>query len=209
MKPAYREAETLIRCGAFDSFGYTRPQHLWRLRLFYDNTKHSDEGMFPGVVKVRSDPVPMVDYPLEKKLRDELELMELTVEKHPLWIWRGALREHVAKVGPFVYAREIHKQIGQNVTLVGWMVTTRRTKTKPGEMMQLLSCEDLTGTYEAVLFPKAYRKYSCLIRSRGPYIITGKVEDDFGHTLVTVEKLSMITNDGITFQHGGMKRSLR
>ena len=76
-------------------------------------------------------------------------------------------------------------------------------------MMQLLSCEDLTGTYEAVLFPKAYRKYSCLIRSRGPYIITGKVEDDFGHTLVTVEKLSMITNDGITFQHGGMKRSLR
>ncbi|MDP6456366.1 MAG: DNA polymerase III subunit alpha [Candidatus Marinimicrobia bacterium] len=209
VKPAYREAETLIRCGAFDSFGYTRPQHLWRLRLFYDNTKHSEEGMFPDVVKVRSDPVPMVDYPLEKKLRDELELMELTVEKHPLWIWRGALREHVAKVGPFVYAREIHKQIGQNVTLVGWMVTTRRTKTKPGEMMQLLSCEDLTGTYEAVLFPKAYRKYSCLIRSRGPYIITGKVEDDFGHTLVTVEKLSMITNDGITFQHGGMKRSLR
>jgi len=209
VKPAYREAETLIRCGAFDSFGYTRPQHLWRLRLFYNNTKHSDEGMFPSAVKVQSDSVPMVDYPLEKKLRDELELMELTVEKHPLWIWKGALQEHVEKVGPFVHAREIHKHIGKTVTLAGWMVTTRRTKTKPGEMMQFLSCEDLTGTYEAVLFPETYRKYGRLVRSRGPYIITSKVEDNFGHTPVTVEKLSMITNDGITFPRGAMKRSPR
>lgn len=76
-------------------------------------------------------------------------------------------------------------------------------------MMQFLSCEDLTGTYEAVLFPETYREYGRLIRSRGPYIITGRVEDDFGHTPVTVEKLSMITNDGITFQHGATKRSLR
>ena len=151
----------------------------------------------------------MVDYPLEKKLRDELELMELTVEKHPLWIWKGALQEHEEKVGPFVHAREIHKHIGKTVTLAGWMVTTRRTKTKPGEMMQFLSCEDLTGTYEAVLFPETYRKYGRLVRSRGPYIITSKVEDNFGHTPVTVEKLSMITNDGITFPRGAMKRSPR
>jgi DNA polymerase III alpha subunit len=59
--------------------------------------------------------------------------------------------------------------------------------------MQFLSCEDLTGTYEAVLFPAAYRKFGGFIRSRGPYLIEGRVEDDFGHTPVTVEKLTVMT----------------
>ena len=51
--------------------------------------------------------------------------------------------------------------------LVGWMITTRRTKTKVGEIMQFLSFEDLTGTYEAVLFPAAFRKFGGLIRGEG------------------------------------------
>ncbi len=193
LKPAYREVEALIRCGAFDSFGYTRPQHLWRLRLFHDKIKTSNEGLFPGAVKSLSV-VPALDYPLGKKLRDELELMELTIEEHPLWIWKKALQRHADKIGGFVHASDLHRYIAKKVTLVGWMITTRRTKTKMGEIMQFLSCEDLTGTYEAVLFPAAFRKYSGLIRSRGPYLIAGRVEDDFGHTLVTVEKLAVITD---------------
>ena len=60
--------------------------------------------------------------------------------------------------------------------------------------MQFLSCEDLTGMYEAVLFPAAFRKFGGLIRSRGPYLIAGRVEDDFGHTPVTVEKLTVMTD---------------
>ena len=192
LKPAYGEVEALIRCGAFDSFGYTRPQHLWRLRLFYDKIKVSGEGLFPGAVK-SSSAVPAVDYPLDKKLRDELELMELTIEKHPLWIWEEGLRRHAEKIGGFVHARDLHRHVGKKVTLTGWMITTRRTRTKPGERMQFLSCEDLTGTYEAVLFPAAYRKFGGFIRSRGPYLIEGRVEDDFGHTPVTVEKLTVMT----------------
>tara|TARA_Y100000590_G_scaffold442026_2_gene569588 strand:- start:6427 stop:8751 length:2325 start_codon:yes stop_codon:yes gene_type:complete len=193
LKPAYGEAEALIRCGAFDSFGYTRPQHLWRLRLFHDKIKTSGEGLFPGAVKWLSV-VPVVDYPLGKKLRDEMELMELTIEKHPLWIWKETLRRHVEKIGGFVHASDLHRYVGKKVMLVGWMMTTRRTRTKVGEIMQFLSCEDLTGTYEAVLFPAAFRKFGGLIRSRGPYLIAGRVEDDFGHTPVTIEKLAVITD---------------
>ena len=138
--------------------------------------------------------MPAVDYPLEKKLRDELELMELTIEKHPLWVWKEELRCHADKIGGFVHASDLHHYVERNVTLVGWMITTRRTKTKTGEIMQFLSCEDLTGTYEAVLFPAAFRKFGGLIRSRGPYLIAGRVEDDFGHTPVTVEKLTVMTD---------------
>jgi len=113
VKPSYREAESLIRCGGFDSFSYSRPQHLWRLKLIFDRIRHSGESadtlgeLFPQTVKVqgmlanksagwtgpfgqgvsekRQLPavMPEVDYPLDKKLRDELDLMELTVENIP------------------------------------------------------------------------------------------------------------------------------
>ncbi|MEE9167022.1 MAG: DNA polymerase III subunit alpha [Candidatus Neomarinimicrobiota bacterium] len=191
VRPSCREVEALIRCGGFDSFPYTRPQHLWRLKLIYDKLKGSEEVIFSRVVTKVSTPVPWVDYPLEKKLRDELELMELTVEKHPLWIYKKALKAHAEKVGKFVHARDLERYKGKQVTMVGWMVTTRRLKTKRKKIMQFLSCEDLTGTFECVLFPHAYQQYGHLIRSRGPYMITGKVEDDFGHTPVTVKKLEL------------------
>ena len=169
VKPSYREAETLIRVGLFDSFSYTRPHHLWRLKLIYDKIKDSDEIMFSGVVRTGLPlTIPLVDYPLEKKLRDELELMELTVEKHPLWIYKDALQTYRQKVGKFIHARDVEKYIGKTVRMVGWMITTRRVKTKQGEMMQFLSCEDLTGTFECVLFPEIYRECGHLIRSRGP-----------------------------------------
>ena len=149
--------------------------------------------MFLSMAKTSSK-IPWVDYPLEQKLRDELELMELTVEKHPLWIWKEALQQYVNKMGRFVHSQELTRHVGTKVKLVGWMLTTRRTKTKPGEIMQFLSCEDLTATYEAILFPGTYRKFGHLIRSRGPYIIEGHVENDFGHTPVTVEQLTVLAD---------------
>ena len=220
VKPSYREVERLIRVGAFDSFGYTRPQHLWRLKLIYEKIKHSDEIMFSGVVykasfgKARfrdtgmSPAIPLVDYPLEKKLRDELELMELTVERHPLWIYKKALERYTK----FIHARDKKKYIGKTVRMVGWMITTRRVKTKRGETMRFLSCEDLTGTFECVLFPEVYRKCGHLIRSRGPYIITGRVENDFGHTPITVEKLTTLAisekgNKSLTFLSSSLNLS--
>ena len=76
--------------------------------------------------------------------------------------------------------------------LVGWIISTQKTKTKAGESMQFLSCEDLTATYEAVFFPVVYRKFGRLLRGRGPYVIEGIVEDDFGHTPLKVEKIVII-----------------
>ncbi|MFQ6615207.1 MAG: DNA polymerase III subunit alpha [Fidelibacterota bacterium] len=221
--PSYREAESLIRCGGFDWFPYTRPQHLWRLKLIFDRIKDSGnpsdthEELFPETVKIQGmlagrsrrwtgswrggmvwekrqfpDVMPEVDYPLEKKLRDELELMELTVEKHPLWMYRNALKTCSEKVGPFVHARDLDTCRGKRVRMVGWMITTRQARAKGGKLMQFLSCEDLTGTFECILFPETYRKYGRLIRDRGPYIIAGTVEDDFGHTPVRVDKLTLV-----------------
>ena len=191
VRPNLREVESLIRCGSFDTFDYTRPQHIWRLKLFYNKIKNNSESLFASTVKY-SSAIPIVDYSIEKKLRDEFELMELTLEKHPLWIWKEAMQHHIDQFGKFIHAKDLYLHIGEKVKLVGWIISTQKTKTKAGESMQFLSCEDLTATYEAVFFPVVYRKFGRLIRGRGPYIIEGMVEDDFGHTPLKVENIIII-----------------
>ena len=191
VRPNLREVESLIRCGSFDTFDYTRPQHIWRLKLFYNKIKNNSESLFASTVKY-SSAIPIVDYSIEKKLRDEFELMELTLEKHPLWIWKEAIQHHIDQFGKFIHAKDLYLHIGKKVKLVGWIISTQKTKTKAGESMQFLSCEDLTATYEAVFFPVVYRKFGRLIRGRGPYIIEGMVEDDFGHTPLKVENIIII-----------------
>ena len=191
VRPNLREVESLIRCGSFDTFDYTRPQHIWRLKLFYNKIKNNSESLFASTVKY-SSAIPIVDYSIEKKLRDEFELMELTLEKHPLWIWKEAMQHHIDQFGKFIHAKDLYLHIGEKVKLVGWIISAQKTKTKAGESMQFLSCEDLTATYEAVFFPVVYRKFGRLIRGRGPYIIEGMVEDDFGHTPLKVENIIII-----------------
>ena len=58
--------------------------------------------------------------------------------------------------------------------------------------MKFLSLEDLTGTFEAVIFPNSYRKYAELTMSMGPYIIEGKADLESGNNIV-VEKLRVVS----------------
>ena len=46
--------------------------------------------------------------------------------------------------------------------------------------MKFLSLEDMTGTFEAVLFPRCYERFADTILSAGPYLLEGRVEEDHG-----------------------------
>jgi DNA polymerase III alpha subunit len=76
---------------------------------------------------------------------------------------------------------------------VGWLVTSRRLRTSKGTYMKFLSLEDETAPYEAILFDKAYQRYSHLTLTRGPYLVEGRVEDDEGHCSLHVERLEVLT----------------
>jgi DNA polymerase III alpha subunit len=50
----------------------------------------------------------------------------------------------------------MEKVKGKKVKMIGWYMSSKRIRTKKGDIMKFLSLEDLTGTYEAVIFPRAY-----------------------------------------------------
>ena len=54
--------------------------------------------------------------------------------------------------------------------------------------MKFLSLEDLTGTFEAVLFPDAYARCAEATLGAGPLLVEGRVELDHGVPSLTVAR---------------------
>jgi len=173
------EAEALADAGALDSFGHTRPETMWRIRLH----RSSPPAPFLGAKPVR---LPALrDISPEEKLRLQYAALDLCATAHPLAM-SGKIDRH--GITP---ARELYTmEAGASIRMLGWLVTAKRHRTKKGEFMKFLTLEDETGIYEAVLFPGAYRRCGQALRGGGPFVITGRVEDDGGYRTVTVSAVT-------------------
>jgi len=58
--------------------------------------------------------------------------------------------------------------------------------------MKFLTFEDDTGIVETTFFPEAYSRFCHMIDYNRPYLLYGKVEQDWGALTLTVEKVKSI-----------------
>ncbi len=83
-------------------------------------------------------------------------------------------------------AAELLNNIGREVDLVGYLVTTKDTRTKNGELMHFGTFFDYLGdVFDTTHFPPVAKKYP--IRGKGFYRLRGKVAEDFGYPMVEVD----------------------
>ncbi|MCI0606258.1 DNA polymerase III subunit alpha [bacterium] len=184
------ELETLIKCGACDSFGMNRPQLLWLMKAIFSSAvsqrKQSD---LIGASILHLPRLPRLrDYTDDEKLRWEMELMDIGVTKHPLHLYKPW--KHVKG---YVPAKLLSEYKGQRVRVIGWHVTAKPASTKKGERMMFVSFEDTECLFEATFFPRAYDRFGHLFTSRGPYLIEGTVEEDHSVFTINVNSLKLIT----------------
>ena len=52
--------------------------------------------------------------------------------------------------------------------------------------------EDDTGLIETTFFPKAYRRFCSILYGNRPFILYGRVEEDFGAVTMTVNRLERV-----------------
>jgi DNA polymerase III alpha subunit len=100
--------------------------------------------------------------------------------------------------------------VGEHVTTIGWLVTGKTVQTKDGDPMKFVSFEDTTGIYETVLFPKVYHRFCHMLNEMRPYLLKGKVEQDFTAVTLTVhgiEFLDRFDKKGSSQSHGASGRS--
>lgn len=181
------EAETLALAGAFASFGFSRPEALWRIRLYFAASRlKMAKSIAPALPGVSPDfPVPKIkEYSRQTILELERQNFGFYLSAHPVAI----VRPH-AGYG-VIYGRDLALHVGEEVTLLGWLIHAKRTRTVHGDFMKFLTLEDETAIFEATLFPKIYRRTGhVLTTGRGPYLVTGKAEDDHGDVTVTANGL--------------------
>ena len=160
------------------------------------------------------------DYSPLQKLLAEDHILGMTPSAHPMAVYRKLatrnsergtetteLGTRIAELGTEVQGEtplssvprsgfRVPRSCRSKVRVAGLLFAARRARTRDGRFMKFISLEDETGIIEAVLLPDAYQRLGGRLSTRGPYIVSGAVEDHLG-------ALSLIVSDLCRFQAGG------
>src|SRR3989454_4713318 len=77
--------------------------------------------------------------------------------------------------------------------------------TRDDEPMEFISFEDTTAIYETTFFPHAYERFCGMLTTARPYVLKGRVEEEFGAVAMTVEEAAFL--DGVPLG-GGARRAI-
>ena len=97
---------------------------------------------------------PVRDYPPTEKLRLEKELVGFYLSDHPL----KQLAHQVKLLSPLALGNLEEMADKAKVSAIVMVPELRQVNTRKGDRMAVLQLEDLTGSCEAVVFPKSYAR---------------------------------------------------
>ena len=123
------------------------------------------------------------------RLRREFEALGFLCDRHPMVLYADTLKK-----SQIVKAMNLHHFIGRQVRSAGLLITGKVVYTKHGDPMKFLTFEDETGLVETTFFPKAYRRFCAILDRSRPFILHGKVEEDFGAVTMTVNRVDPVRN---------------
>jgi DNA polymerase III alpha subunit len=77
--------------------------------------------------------------------------------------------------------------------MVGWAIAWKVLATKNGRgLMKMLTLEDRTDVFEAVLFPRVYARYAPRTLTGGPYLVEGRVDISLGSPTLNIDRLELL-----------------
>ena len=126
-------------------------------------------------------------YDRETMLRHEVETLGFLLSAHPLEPYERAMRGRGV-----IAAKDLGRHAGQRVSILGWHVTSKLVHSKDERLMEFVGFEDTTALYDATFFPDAYERFCHLLTTHRPFLLTGRVEEDFGVCSLTVDGLTRL-----------------
>ncbi|MFY9807934.1 MAG: DNA polymerase III subunit alpha [Pseudonocardiaceae bacterium] len=210
-----RTIESLIKAGAFDSFGHTRQSLIIvheeavdavtglkreRERGQYDLFGGDDGAPAPP----ESSPLahlkfPPHEYPRKQLLAYEREMLGLYVSAHPLEGAERILRKHAPK--PLAALLDEEPKEGE-IVIAGMIVSVDKRVNKSGESWAIVTLEDLDASMEVLFFAKSYAVLSEDLIPDTTVAIKGRVNwrDDkmsvFGSAVVPLDISDAENNPG-------------
>lgn len=106
-----------------------------------------------------------------EKLKWEKEYLGMYVSSHPL----QGLKKYFGK--KVILAEKLtHKYVGKVIKMGGLITGIKKVLTRGGEYMLYGTCEDPTGRFEIIVFPKTYRHFGNLFQEDQVLIMEGKLD---------------------------------
>ncbi len=178
--------ESLIKCGAMDSFGFARSQMMSILQecldqsskahrdrdsgqmSFFDGGFSADSGFKRFSIKMPE----IKEWPEIQLLSFEKDILGFYVSGHPL-----ARYEHLLKRFSSCSISHLSDRKDQEeISIVGLINKIKLTTTRAKqEKMAILKIEDLGGVVEVLVFPNTYKQVSSSIVANSVVMIKGKL----------------------------------
>ncbi len=192
-----RVIESLIRSGAFDSFGWKRSQMMAIAdaaiehgQKYQRDRQSGQRGLFsdlPVGEAAAPEPVPppIAEWPHEQLLAFEKETLGYYVSGHPLDRYASELSTYSRR-----NLSELISEASSCECKVAGIVTDMHTRrTRKGELMAVFTLEDLTGTAETIVFPKDYGRFESSLTDDTPVLVSGRFEfeGESGYKIIASE----------------------
>lgn len=229
-----RMVENLIFAGAFDSFGGTRKQYISVYKSVMDGLAQSKKNNIEGQlnlfeISVGTDEHDAYDsfeyvaeYAEKDKLQNEKNVLGIYISGHPLAEYADKLEKKVsAHCADFLESNiedglsEIYD--GKKVKVGGFIAEKNVKFTRNNTQMAFIKIEDMTGSTEVIVFPKAYDKFGKYLFEERVIIVEGRASVSEGEAPKIVcdniipfdnteEKqkpvsVGIVLNEGITLQN--------
>ncbi|MBI2031125.1 MAG: DNA polymerase III subunit alpha [Candidatus Levybacteria bacterium] len=195
--------ESLIKAGAFDSFGKRAsllieyPQIIDRVNKIKKQKNEGQGSLFdnPTVSSNKLSPhssLDIDDFSLEEKLAFEKEFLGFYLTSHPML---DQLREIKNIITHEIALIEDEKE-GSKVKIGGIIEGVRKifTKKTNSEMAFVTIVDDKGISAECVVFPKTYDTYKSFISKDTVIVLEGKIDSNNDKLVIIVEKIFSLNN---------------
>jgi DNA-directed DNA polymerase III PolC len=186
LRPGSEALAALIRCGACDALGPSRPALFLEAEL-QDLARSDGSELFPAGLTDEWSPA---DYPMLRRLRDEWQLLGFVIGPPLFSLYRRP--EPPDQGPPFIRSVEVPKHKGQNVRIQGLVATARHVITHDGRPVQFVTLEDEDGLAEVTLFSGECPQIPYL--TMGPYVAAGVVEEQHGVYTLTARSFERLVS---------------
>ena len=179
--PSADEMAALIRIGAFDGFGDSRPAQFWQFREFAQWPAEGEQGtFFMGQPNQQLPAIPLTEPTRLANLRAEMDLLGFTASGHPLDMYPDIAWNTYCPL------RDLGSYLGELVTVVGLIIEDRIHRQSDGRLMKFISLCDYSGILECELFAGTYKRFGVQTLRHPIVEVTGKIvplENGNGHSL--------------------------
>ncbi|MCM8780158.1 MAG: DNA polymerase III subunit alpha, partial [Candidatus Omnitrophica bacterium] len=177
--------ESLIKCGALDSFKMHRAQMAASLEDLLENASRTQRekakgqlsffdfsGQVQGFKQAVNNSPQTREWPQPQLLAFEKEMLGIYISGHPLARYAGQLKRFAS----CSISSLVNQKDGEDVKIVGLIVKVKHAVTRANnEKMAILKLEDLEGVVEVLVFPQAFNKVEKYLAPNSVVLLKGRL----------------------------------